>query len=109
MQFRALRRTGLTVAIASLGSGGDSRLGQSTHGSREESARVVRRALDLGINLIDTAPVYMDSERLLGEALQGIPRDAYFLSTKVTPRKDGALADPDAIIASCEQSLQRLQ
>src|SRR5438552_4583995 len=109
MQYRALGRTGLQLSLASLGTGGDSRLGQSTHGSREESQRVVRRALELGINLIDTAPVYMESERLLGDALDGIPRESYILSTKVTPRYDGALAAPDRIVASCEESLRRLR
>jgi aryl-alcohol dehydrogenase-like predicted oxidoreductase len=109
MRFRPLGRTGLNVSVASLGSGGDSRLGQSTHGSREDSHRVIRHALDLGINLIDTAPVYMDSERILGEALREVPRASYILSTKATPRKDGAVASVEQITSSCEESLRRLQ
>jgi aryl-alcohol dehydrogenase-like predicted oxidoreductase len=45
----------------------------------------VRRALDLGITLIDTANVYGRgaAESLLGEALEGVPRDSYVLATKV--------------------------
>jgi L-galactose dehydrogenase len=109
MQYRDLGRTGLRVSLAGLGTGGDSRLGQSTHKDASESHRVVRRALDLGINLIDTAPVYMESERLLGEALAGVPRDSYILATKVTPRHEGALASPERINASLEESLRRLQ
>jgi L-galactose dehydrogenase len=108
MQYRPLGRTGLNVSLASLGTGGDSRLGQSTHGSLAESTRVVRRALELGINLIDTAPSYMESERLLGEALAGVPRDSYLLSTKVSPRREGKLVEPEQVTASCEESLRRL-
>jgi aryl-alcohol dehydrogenase-like predicted oxidoreductase len=58
------------------------------YGEGEVRARhiaCVRRALDLGINLFDTANVYGwgESERLLAEALQGVPRDRYLLATKV--------------------------
>src|SRR5881394_736277 len=109
MQYRTLGRTGLRVSLASLGTGGDSRLGQATHANGEESVRVVRRALELGINLFDTAPFYMDSERLLGAALQGVPRDSYYLSTKVVPRRRRALATPHDVVASCEESLRRLR
>ena len=45
----------------------------------------MRRALDLGITLIDTANVYGRgaAETLMGEALQGVPRDRYVLATKL--------------------------
>src|SRR5713226_7458623 len=44
----------------------------------------VRHALDIGINAIDTAEFYRDSESILGEALAGYPRDRVFLATKVS-------------------------
>src|SRR5687768_15556558 len=67
MDYRTLGRTGLRVSVASLGTGGQSRLGQTTHGDPAESARVIRRALELGINLFDTAPNYANTEEFLGE------------------------------------------
>ncbi|SPP75308.1 blast:L-galactose dehydrogenase [Drosophila guanche] len=50
---------------------------------REEGIRTVQEAIKSGINYIDTAPVYGNSEKLLGEALEGVPREAYYLATKV--------------------------
>ena len=41
---------------------------------RDEAVRTIRRALDLGINYLDTAPGYHDSEEVLGEALEKIMR-----------------------------------
>jgi D-threo-aldose 1-dehydrogenase len=51
----------------------------------EQATAVVRRALDLGLNLFDTAPLYGSgkSELRLGRALKGVPRDSYVLATKV--------------------------
>ena len=85
MDYRTLGRTGLEVSRVSLGTGGPSRLGQRTHGDEQQSHRVVQRALDLGINLIDTAANYSDSEEILGRALKSIPRDRYILGTKFEP------------------------
>ena len=58
MEYTTLGRTGWRVSIAGLGCGGPSRLGQATGKSEQESIAVVRRAVDLGINLIDPAEVY---------------------------------------------------
>jgi aryl-alcohol dehydrogenase-like predicted oxidoreductase len=109
MQYRPFGRTGLEISLVSLGTGGPSRLGQATHADEAQSTRVVRRALDLGVNLIDTAPAYMESERLLGLALRGVPRASYLLATKVSPGKTaGTLIDAQGLIASCEASLRHL-
>lgn len=80
-----------------------------THGSkteREEQAKVLRRGIELGINLIDTAEIYASgrSEEVVGEAIQGI-RDKVFLATKVAP---GHLHHDDVINAA-RGSLQRLR
>ena len=51
---------------------------------REESQKVIDRAIELGINYFDTSHIYQkgDSERFLGEALKKYPRDSYYLATK---------------------------
>ncbi len=51
----------------------------------DEARRLVHRALELGINYIDTAPTYGDSEDVLGQALQGAP-GPYFLASKLGGR-----------------------
>jgi len=109
LQYRILGRTGLRVSLASLGTGGPSRLGQQTHGDEAIAHRVIRRALDLGVNLFDTAANYGDSEAILGRGLQDIPRDRYFLATKFSPyRGDGSIIAADELAAACERSLQQL-
>jgi L-galactose dehydrogenase len=109
--YHTLGRSGLEVSAISLGTGGPSRIGQRTHADESRSHQVIQRALDLGINLLDTAPAYGDSEAILGRALKGIDRERYYLATKFTPDpgEQGKLVDGDAVVASCERSLQRLQ
>jgi len=108
MQYRPLGRTGINVSVAGLGTGGLSRMGQATHQDRDASKRLVGRALDLGINLFDTAPAYGDAETILGEALRGVPREGYFLTTKVRWSDAAGILSETKVIESCEQSLQRL-
>ena len=113
MKYRTLGRTGLNVSWVSLGTGGPSRIGQSTHNQEATSHRVIHRALELGINLFDTAADYSDSEAILGRALKDIPRDQYYVATKFAPttEKDegGSVVLPEEVIQSCERSLARLQ
>ena len=70
-----------------------------------DEVRVVQRALDLGISLIDTAEIYANggSERIVGEAIRG-HRDAVFLVSKVAPSN----ASRRGTIKACEASLKRL-
>ncbi len=109
MIYRPLGRTGLSVSLLGLGTGGMNRLGQKTGLSTADSVRLVRSALDLGVNVFDTAPSYMDSEALLGEALAGLPRDSYVLATKFHPVRAGELPAPDDLRRSLENSLRRLR
>ena len=111
MKYRTLGRTGLNVSLVSFGTGGPSRIGQRTHGKEDLSHRVIRRALELGINLFDTAAAYGDSEAILGRALQDVPRDQYLLATKFTPNpeENDHIITPQELIDSCERSLRRLQ
>ena len=97
MQYRMLGLSGLRVSLMSLGSGGAKRLGQADCLTQVQQTAIVRCALDLGVNLIDTSATYGDSEIILGKALRGVPRDSYHLSTKWAPRVNGKLAeDPPA-------------
>ena len=109
MDYRTLGRTGLRVSVMGIGTGGPSNMGQSTGVPEADVARLIRRALDLGINFFDTAAAYGESEAILGRALCGVPREDYVLATKFHPARDGVLATPDQVTASVEQSLQRLQ
>jgi aryl-alcohol dehydrogenase-like predicted oxidoreductase len=106
MQHTTLGRTGLQVSVAGLGCGGHSRLGQSYGASERESIAVIHRALDLGINLVDTAQVY-GTESIVGKAIRG-RRDEVVLSTKALPvHKDRPLR-PKRLRRSVEKSLKRL-
>jgi L-galactose dehydrogenase len=109
MQYRVLGKTGLKVSALSLGG---AELG-GEYGPVGEAAavRTVREALDLGVNFIDTSPFYgrTRAESVLGISLRGVPRDRYFVATKVG-RYDTAHFDFSAarVTASVEESLARL-
>lgn len=81
-----------------------------------QSIDTVRAALAAGVTLIDTAPLYGAgrSRQRVGDALQGVPRDGYVLSTKVgrLVLPDGAVIfdfSRDGVLRSFEQSLNRLK
>ena len=110
MQYRILGKTGLKVSLVSLGSGGPSQLGQKTGLTENDQDRLVRRALDLGVNFIDTSEVYGDSESILGRALSGIPRDSYYLASKCFYKTaDGRIRDPEDLASSIDRSIQKLK
>jgi aryl-alcohol dehydrogenase-like predicted oxidoreductase len=108
MDYTMLGRTGLKVSVMGLGGGGHSRLGQAKGGSQAGSMDIVRRALELGINFIDTAEAY-GTEPLIGEALQGANRDQIVLSTKKSIIAQEKLITPQELIEGLEHSLQRLR
>jgi len=68
----------------------------------QEAAEVVRRAIDLGINFIDSANNYTDSEEKIGLAIKGIPRDSLVLTTK------SAASDKKTFLEHIDLSLKRL-
>jgi|DewCreStandDraft_5_1066085.scaffolds.fasta_scaffold00028_220 aryl-alcohol dehydrogenase-like predicted oxidoreductase len=112
MKYRTLGRTALQVSLVSLGTGGPSNFGQRTGLSFAEQDALVHRALDLGINLFDTAAAYRESESLLGRALADVPRDRYILATKCTPfqrEQEHVVVAPEEIERQCEQSLRNLR
>ena len=74
MEYTTLGNTGLQVSVAGLGCGGFSRLGLPAGKSEDEAARLVLGAVDLGINVLDTAPAY-GTEATVGKALKSLRRD----------------------------------
>jgi len=109
MKYRTLGRTGLRISLVSLGTGGPSRLGQGSGVAEADAHRLVRRALELGINFIDTAAGYGESEAILGRALRGLPDDACWIATKFSPLDgDQVKKDPAELRRSLDRSLERL-
>src|ERR1700733_13046055 len=111
MKYRTLGRTGIKVTPYCLGAMMFGGIGNPDH---DESIRIIHRALDFGINFIDTADRYSagESEEIVGKALKG-RRDEVVVATQVNgPMGD----DPNQkgnsrrwIIAEVENSLRRLQ
>src|SRR5882672_2474963 len=111
MDYRPLGRTGVQVSPLCLGAMMFGAWGNTDH---EESVGIIHRALDAGINFIDTADVYSrgESEQIVGKALAGGRRDSVVLATKVhgTMGKDPNMFGNTRrwIIAEVENSLRRL-
>lgn len=101
-----LGRTGIKVNVVGLGAGGDSRLGLKSVGA-DASVHLVRTALDLGIDFIDTAEAY-GTEEVVGRAISEVPRDRVVISTKKRTFDTNAL-DPKDVVESLEASLRRLK
>jgi aryl-alcohol dehydrogenase-like predicted oxidoreductase len=111
MQYRTLGRTGIKVSPYALGAMMFGAVGNPDH---DDSIRIIHKALDAGINFVDTADAYShgESEEIVGKALKG-RRDAVVLATKLwMPMGD----DPNQrgisrrwIMTEVENSLRRLQ
>ena len=115
MHYRPLGKTGLSVSEIGFGAwgiGGSMWIGAD----EDESVRALHRAIELGVNFIDTARGYGESERIVGAVIREHPGDTLYVATKVPP-KNGiwpapAGLDPagtypgDHIRASLETSLR---
>jgi aryl-alcohol dehydrogenase-like predicted oxidoreductase len=109
--LRPFGRTGVKVSALALGT---MMFGERGNPDHEDGIRIIRRALDAGINLVDTADVYSqgESEEIVGKALEG-RRDEVFLATKF----HGQIGtDPNHfgnsrrwIVRAVEDSLRRLR
>jgi aryl-alcohol dehydrogenase-like predicted oxidoreductase len=107
MDYRTLGRTGWRVSALGFGCGNVG--GLMVRGTPAERERAVARALEMGINYFDTAPIYGDgeSERNLGQVIRAL-KPAMYLGTKVR-LPPTALGDiPGGIARSLEESLRRL-
>ncbi len=105
MEYTTLGRTNLRVSVAGLGTGGFSRIGIGQ--SEDHAVNIVRQAMDLGINLIDTAAVY-GTEGVVGRALRGVPRDSVVVCTKASKPAEDATFTVAKILESLDGSLTRL-
>ena len=112
MVYNEIGKTGMRVS--NLGFGASS-LGGVFHDIREaEGIEAVHTAVDNGINFIDVSPYYghLKAEIVLGKALKEIPRDKYYLSTKVGRYgKDGKNYwdySAERVTASVYESMERL-
>src|SRR5215475_1018624 len=106
MEYTTLGRTGLKVSVAGLGCGGASRLGlRNDSQSADNAIALIKQALDLGVNFLDTAQSY-GTEPVVGKAIAGRARDRLVISTKITlPAQDHA--DPEhEVVKGLEQSLK---
>lgn len=111
MEYRKLGKWGVKVSEVALGS-------WLTYGKtvdKKSTQQQIHHALDNGINFIDTANVYAlgKSEEVVGEALESLPRDSYFLATKVYfPMGEGPNdrgLSRKHIFEQCHKSLNRLK
>jgi aryl-alcohol dehydrogenase-like predicted oxidoreductase len=105
MDYTTLGRTGLRVSVAGLGSGGFSRVGIGQ--SEDHAVGIIRQALDLGVNLIDTAAVY-GTEGVVGKAIASVPRDEVVICTKASKPADDKSFTVAKILESLDGSLTRL-
>jgi L-galactose dehydrogenase len=108
MEYTTLGNTGLKVSVAGLGCGGHSRLGQGTGKTEDQSIAIVRQAVDMGVNFIDTARAY-GTEAIVGKALKGLDCDALVISTKAQVRRDAIPKTAADVVADLEASLRDLQ
>ena len=97
MRYRRFGKTNLYLSVFSLGT-------MRYLASAENAVETVRAAVDAGVNHLETARGYGNSERYLGMALQsGLERDRLYITTKITPTADGATTE-----RYIDESLERL-
>lgn len=129
MEYRKLARTELTLSAITFGAwaAGGWMWGKTDH---DTAVKAIKAAYDNGVTSIDTAPIYGqgESERIVGEAIKGIPRDRVQILTKYGMRWDSDKGDfafksednqgtpidiykyagKESVIKECEDSLRRL-
>jgi myo-inositol catabolism protein IolS len=101
MDRRALGWTGEKISPLILGSW---EYGNQSMVEEERAISVISKAVELGINAIDTAESYGESERIVGKAIKRFKRDEVFIITKVSPEH----LRYDDVLRAAEGSLKRL-
>ena len=107
MDYTVLGRTGLKVSVAGLGCGGFSRLGLGSGKTEAEAIAIIRAAIDLGVNLFDTAAAY-GTEPALGNALKSVARDRVVICTKAPFGISNSQSTPERAVESLDRSLREL-
>lgn len=108
MEYKPLGHTGLTVSVAGLGCGGNSRLGLGRGKSDAEAVGLVRAALDEGVTFFDTAEAY-GTEHILGEAFTPAEQARVVISTKSRVLRGTERLTAAEVVANLEASLRRLK
>jgi aryl-alcohol dehydrogenase-like predicted oxidoreductase len=107
MEYTMLGKTGLRVSVAGLGCGGFSRLGLAQGKSEAHAMSIIRQALELGVNLFDTAAAY-GTEEILGRVIKSVRRENIVICTKAPFSFSNPHSTPEGIVASLDKSLRRL-
>src|SRR5262245_18009053 len=107
MEYVILGHTGLGVSVAGLGWCGNSRLGLGRGKTEAEAIALVQQALDLGVNLLDTAASY-GTEAVIGKAIKTVPRDNVVIATKALIHCGSEPIPPARVVESLERSLRQL-
>jgi aryl-alcohol dehydrogenase-like predicted oxidoreductase len=108
MEYTTLGITGLKVSVAGLGCGGPSRLGMRNDSqSADKAVALVKQAIDLGVNFLDTAQNY-GTEPIVGKAIAGVPRDRLVISTKKTLPPSDHPSPQAEVVKGLEESLTLL-
>ena len=105
MRYRRFGRTGLEVSEVSLG--GAYVGGRDPERAEENAREIIARAAELGSNYIDTAPLYGESQRLIGQALPEVDT-SFYIATKVGFVPEGFDYKRDSVLRSLERSLELL-
>ena len=107
MDYTTLGNTGLKVSVAGLGCGGFSQLGLAQGKSEADAIAIIRQAIDLGVNLFDTAAAY-GTEEVLGKAIKSVRREEVVICTKAPFSFSNPHSTPEGIVASLDKSLRQL-
>lgn len=107
MEYVTLGKTGLRVSVAGLGCGGFSQLGLAQGKGEDHAITIIRQALDLGVNLFDTAAAY-GTEAVLGRAIKSVRREEVVITTKAPFSFSNPHSTAEGIVASLDKSLRQL-
>jgi aryl-alcohol dehydrogenase-like predicted oxidoreductase len=114
VSYRRLGRTGLMVSAISLGTVelgmnyGIPTAGEHLRPSEKQASHLLNRALDMGVNFVDTARIYGESEAVIGRALKS-RREEYILATKVALSNDASLTDREIKLRAKESLAESLR
>jgi aryl-alcohol dehydrogenase-like predicted oxidoreductase len=93
--------------VAGLGCDGFSQLGLAQGKTEDDAIAIIRQAIDLGVNLFDTAPAY-GTEAVLGRAIKSMRRDEVVITTKAPFSFSNPHSTPEGIVTSLDKSLRQL-